>query len=141
MSALDEYIKRELKCRHYGRYVDDFYIVGNSPHELLALILLIRNFLASRLGLKLHPRKIHLTSANRGVRFLGGVVKPYQRYIYAKSLSRLRSNLLSYYVVEIHIEYLLSKSRMLVILSIFIPGRLHSNHKESNISLSSILVL
>ena len=102
LSALDEYIKRELKCRHYGRYVDDFYIVGNSPYELLALIPLIRNFLASRLGLKLHPRKIHITTARKGVRFLGAVVKLYQRYIYQKSLSRLRSKLLCCYVGEVN---------------------------------------
>ena len=89
--------------------MDDFYIVGNSPHELLALIPLIRNFLSSRLGLKLHPRKIYLTSANKGVRFLGAVIKPYQRYIYAKSLSRLRSNLLSYYVVETNPYRILAK--------------------------------
>ena len=94
LSALDEYVKRDLKCRHYGRYVDDFYIVGNSPHELLALIPLIRDFLSSRLGLKLHPRKIHLIPISKGVRFLGVVVKPYQRYIYPKCLSRLRSGIL-----------------------------------------------
>ena len=80
--------------------MDDFYIVGNSPHELLVLIPLIRDFLSSRLGLKLHPRKIHLTSANKGVRFLGAVVKPYQRYIYPKCFSRLKNNLLCSYMDE-----------------------------------------
>ena len=69
LSALDHYIKRELKCKHYGRYVDDFYIVGNSSQELLSLIQLIRNFLSSCLGLNLHPRKINLTHVNKGVRF------------------------------------------------------------------------
>ena len=62
MRLLDEYVKRGLWCKHYGRYVDDFYIVGNSSQELLALIPLIKEFLSSHLGLKLHPRKVHLVS-------------------------------------------------------------------------------
>lgn len=41
LSALDHYIKRELRCKHYCRYVDDLYIVGNSSQELLSLIPLI----------------------------------------------------------------------------------------------------
>jgi hypothetical protein len=36
LSALDDFVKRELKIRHDGRYVDDFYIVGNSRDKPLA---------------------------------------------------------------------------------------------------------
>ena len=109
LSALDEYVKREFKCRHYGRYVDDFYIVGNSPDELWPLIPLIRVFLSSRLGLNLHPRKVHLISANSGVRFLGAVIKPYQRYIHPKCLSRLKNNLLCSYMDETNPYRILAK--------------------------------
>ena len=73
LSVLDDYVKRVLKCRHYGRYVDDFYIVGNSQKELLALIPSIRNFLSDVLGLRLHPRKVQIVRVNRGVCFLGSV--------------------------------------------------------------------
>jgi retron-type reverse transcriptase len=111
LSALDEYVKRGLRCKHYGRYVDDFYIVGNSSQELLALIPLIKEFLSSHLGLKLHPRKVHLVSVSKGVHFLGAVVKPYQRYIYPKCLSRLKNNLLCSYVEEADPYRILAKQK------------------------------
>lgn len=49
---------------------------------------MISGFLSRELGLKLHPRKIHLTDVGKGVRFLGAVVKPYQRYVCCDGLSR-----------------------------------------------------
>ena len=85
-------MKRVLRCRHYGRYVDDFYIVGCCKEELLAAIPVIRNFLLRELGLRLHPRKVHLTDVRKGVRFLGAVVKPYQRYVCRSGLSRANTH-------------------------------------------------
>ena len=69
-------MKRELKVRHYGRYVDDFYIVHEDAGYLKSLIPVIRDFLREELHLTLHPRKIHLQRADRGVLFVGGYVKP-----------------------------------------------------------------
>ena len=88
----DNYVKRVLRCRHYGRYVDDFYIVGCCKEELLAIIPMIRGLLSRELGLKLHPRKIHLTDVGKGVRFLGAVVIPYQRYVCRSGLSRANTH-------------------------------------------------
>ena len=92
LSVLDDYVKRVLRCRHYGRYVDDFYIVGCCKEELLAIIPMIRGLLSRELGLKLHPRKIHLTDVGKGVRFLGAVVIPYQRYVCRSGLSRANTH-------------------------------------------------
>ena len=93
LSGLDDFVKRELRFRHYGRYVDDFYIVSTSREDLLAAIPLIRVFLSRELGLCLHPRKSHLTDVRKGVRFLGAVIKPYQRYVYHRGLSRAREHI------------------------------------------------
>ena len=75
LDQLDRYIKFDLGYKHYGRYVDDFYIVV--PKEKLAQairdIKAIRNYL-KRLGLTLHPDKKHIQPASRGVAFLGAVV-------------------------------------------------------------------
>ncbi len=87
LSYLDDYIKRELRCRHYGRYVDDFYIVGLSKHEMMQLVPKIKAFLETKLELKLHPRKIRIIPVGQGVPFLGVVIKPYQRYMTHRSLS------------------------------------------------------
>lgn len=94
LSVLDDYVKRELKFRHYGRYVDDFYLVSNSRTELLDAIPKIRSFLSRELGLRLHPRKVHLTTAIKGVRFLGTVLKPCSRYACPGTFRRARAHLL-----------------------------------------------
>lgn len=45
LNVLDQYIKRELKCKHYGRYVDDGYIVDTNKENIKRAISLIRKFL------------------------------------------------------------------------------------------------
>ena len=109
LSRLDDFVKRELKLRHYGRYVDDFYIVGCCKEELLAAIPVIRNFLLRALGLRLHPRKVHLTDVRKGVRFLGAVIKPYQRYACHRGLSRASEHKDEVLVGEYNPRSLISK--------------------------------
>ena len=53
-------MKRTLKVKHYGRYVDDFYLVDSSREFLLACVEPIRRFLLEDLQLTLHPRKLWL---------------------------------------------------------------------------------
>ena len=100
LSELDDYVKRTLHFRHYGRYVDDFYIVSDSRSELLSAIPEIRRFLAEQLGLRLHPRKICLSSADKGVRFLGTVVRPYGRYVHPQVRRRSLNHLMEVLVQE-----------------------------------------
>ena len=80
LGQLDEYAKRVLRCKHYGRYVDDFYIVHESRNHLKELVPQIRRFLREELELELHPNKIRLQHYTRGVCFLGAYVKPYRSY-------------------------------------------------------------
>jgi len=80
LNELDQFVKRELKCRHYGRYVDDFYIVGNEKWELKAMVPVIRSFLHDRLKLTVHPKKILLRDVRDGVEFVGGYIKPHRVY-------------------------------------------------------------
>ena len=76
LDIFDRYVKFELGHKHYGRYVDDFWLVGGKE-KLKADIPQIRNYLAD-MGLKLHPKKIHLQPASRGIDFLGAVVYPHR---------------------------------------------------------------
>lgn len=99
LSSFDHYVKRVLRFKHYGRYVDDFYIVGRSKEKLVEAIPKIKDFLATELHLRLHPRKVYIAPIYKGVRFLGAVVKPYQRYVFQRCLSRAHSyvnNVLTY---------------------------------------------
>ena len=77
LDQLDRYVIFDLGWKHYGRYVDDFYIVVTKEELSRALedVKAIEKFLA-RLGLTLHPHKRSVQSAFRGVDFLGGVVYP-----------------------------------------------------------------
>lgn len=79
LNALDQYIKKTLHCKHYGRYVDDFYIVHGSKSHLKELVPAIRSFLSEELSLTLHPRKISIMHYSKGIRFLGAYILPYRR--------------------------------------------------------------
>lgn len=88
LSLLDDFVKRDLGFKHYGRYVDDFYIIDCSKDKLLKAIPAINDFLSSKLRLSLHPRKIYLQEAKRGVRFLGSYVTPYYTKVDKRSYNR-----------------------------------------------------
>ena len=61
LDQLDRYIKIGLGYKHYGRYVDDFYIVVRKDELSRATkdIVAIREFLKT-LGLKLHRHKLYI---------------------------------------------------------------------------------
>ena len=90
MNCFDQWVKRHLKVRHYGRYVDDSYYVAVDKEWLLSLVPQIDNFLQRHLGLHLNLDKTKLTEVKCGVSFLGVHLKPYRRYVKTKSLLRMR---------------------------------------------------
>lgn len=93
LGMLDEFVKRNLKVKHYGRYVDDMVIVGESKEYVKSLIGPIRVFLRERLHLELSENKTHVCNARHGVEFLGAFVKPYRTYVASHSLRRIRNHL------------------------------------------------
>lgn len=93
LNVFDQYVKRQLGCRHYGRYVDDAYFVSGDREQLREYIPQIRQFLMTELGLPLHEGKLCLVDARQGVSFLGAFVKPGRVYIDQASLRRMRLKL------------------------------------------------
>jgi len=81
LSDFDHFVKRELKIKYYGRYVDDFVLVHYNKEYLTSIVPVIRNFLKEKLQLQLHPDKIYLQHYSKGVKYLGVVIKPYRNYI------------------------------------------------------------
>jgi hypothetical protein len=81
MHQFDTFVKKTLKVKHYGRYVDDFVLIHTDRDYLKSCIPIIREFLREQLGLTLHPRKIYLQHISKWVLFLGTFIKPYRRYI------------------------------------------------------------
>ena len=99
LGELDQYMKRELKCRHYGRYVDDFYVVSVDRDWLKSLVPKVHCYLNDNLGLALHDGKTCIYSATMGVGFLGAYLKPCRNYIDSSSLHRMQPKL-SYLCTE-----------------------------------------
>lgn len=89
LNQLDQYMKRTLHCRCYGRYVDDFFVVSHDREWLRSLIPHVRQFLSDALELTLHEGKTRIADARCGVEFLGAYIKPWRTYISHQTLKRI----------------------------------------------------
>jgi hypothetical protein len=69
MNELDQIIKHEYKIKGYIRYCDDFCLFHNDKNFLNKMAVIIEDFLAKKLKLKLS--KCDLFPVSRGIDFLG----------------------------------------------------------------------
>lgn len=81
MNDFDHWVKKSLGIKYYGRYVDDFILIHNDKQLLKSAIPKIKSYLKENLCLELHPNKIYLQHCNKGVQFLGAVIKPHYKLI------------------------------------------------------------
>lgn len=93
MNEYDQFMKRGLRCKAFGRYVDDSFVVGRHKGELRSLAKTAAVFLKQRLKLDIHPDKTIICHADHGVGFLGIYLKPHRRYIYRKTLHRISNGI------------------------------------------------
>lgn len=77
LNALDQFVKRELKCRSYIRYVDDFLLFADDKATLHLWKEAIIDFLAG-LRLTIHEAT-PVRPASEGLPFLGFIVYPAYR--------------------------------------------------------------
>ena len=80
LNDFDHYVNITLAFKHFGRYVDDFYIVHQSKKKILEAIPLIRKKLAE-IGCQLHPDKFYLQHYSKGVEMVGATIKPNRIYV------------------------------------------------------------
>ena len=80
LNRLDQFVKRELAVRHYGRYVDDFFLIHPDRHYLLVAKEKISALLFT-MGLRLHPHKMVLQPAICPIEFLGCLFRPFYRSV------------------------------------------------------------
>lgn len=90
LNRLDNFIKRKLGEKHYGRYVDDSFIVNRNYGHLKEQTVAIRTFLKEEMGLVLHPKKTSIMRVSYGINYLGVFVKPYRFYISNKTAKRMK---------------------------------------------------
>jgi hypothetical protein len=80
LDALDKFCKHTIGARHYVRYVDDFIILHQSPQWLNAALARITEWLPANLGgTRINPAKTILQPVDRGVDFVGHIIKPWRR--------------------------------------------------------------
>jgi RNA-directed DNA polymerase len=78
LNSLDHFIRRELGCKAYLRYVDDFLLFGDDKAELMRW----RDVIVKRLErfrLTLHKGSAHPRPVTEGIPFLGFVIFPNYR--------------------------------------------------------------
>jgi len=96
MNEFDQFVKHELKARHYIRYADDFVILLEDRRRLENLVISIQEFLKRELKLELHPDKIFIKTLASGVDFLGWVHFSDHRVLRTatkrRTLRRIQSN-------------------------------------------------
>ncbi len=81
LNELDQFIKHQLKVKYYIRYADDFAILSHDRNYLGQLLLWVREFLAEKLKLDLHPDKAFIKTLSLGVDFLGWTHFPSHRVL------------------------------------------------------------
>jgi retron-type reverse transcriptase len=75
LNPLDHFIKRELKCPAYVRYVDDFLLFANDKNDLHTWRAAVIRFLAAH-RLTLHENEAQIFPTRTGIPFLGWRVYP-----------------------------------------------------------------
>jgi len=92
LNRLDQWVKHELKCRHYLRYCDDFVLLSHDRDQLLTWRDRIETCLRDELKLELNARE-HLAPVANGVDFLGYIVRRDYRLVRRRVVGHLRSKL------------------------------------------------
>ena len=93
LNELDQFAKHTLKTRHYLRYVDDVVILGEDAVELKQWRDEISAFLQEKLQLTLHPKKQVLQAVDKGIDFLGFVVRPSHVLVRRRVIKSLKEKL------------------------------------------------
>lgn len=78
LDQLDRFVTFDLGYKHYGRYVDDFFIIVSMEQreQLLRDVTVIETYLREKLSLTLHPHKRLAGNIEQGVPFIGAVCYP-----------------------------------------------------------------
>lgn len=93
LNVFDQFMKRVMKCRYYGRYVDDAIIISSDKEWLMSLVPDVQKFLKEELGLDLHMGKLTISEVHKGIEFLGSYIKPWRTYVSRRTLERATKKL------------------------------------------------
>lgn len=110
LSPLDHFVKEELRCRYYIRYVDDFVLFADEKAVLWEYLKAVTYFLETRLRLKFSPGKVNIFPVKKGVKFLGYKVFPHKIYLKLENIKRFRQRMRWYN--KLFLQNKLSRSKI-----------------------------
>jgi len=87
LSLLDHYIVDVLGYTHYGRYVDDFYILGYNKQQMLLDFKKIKQFVKD-LDMDVNEKKFYFQHYKHGVQFIGYMV--YINKVYIRNTTKYK---------------------------------------------------
>ena len=73
----------------YQRFVDDMTVILPTIKDVIDFFKMAQEFLERELYLTLHPDKVYIQHAKKGVKFIGSVVMPGRIYLSNRTVSRL----------------------------------------------------
>lgn len=94
LNELDGYVKRELRVKHYIRYMDDFILLVETKEEMQLFFTMIENFLKEKLNLLLSPQKNRLDKIERGITFVGYFIKRDSIRLKSSGLKRIKKKVI-----------------------------------------------
>lgn len=92
LNSFDHFVKEELRCSFYLRYVDDFLVFGDDKNELHSIKKRIEQYF-DRLRLTLHRNKCVVFPVTNGIPWLGQRVFPEFRLLKKDNVTRFKRRL------------------------------------------------
>ena len=92
LNRFDHFVKEELRCKYYLRYVDDSVVFGNDKHELWDAKQAMDDYL-EKFRVRLHEHKCQIRRTGHGVTFLGFRAFPDFRLLKRENVVRTRRRL------------------------------------------------
>lgn len=77
LNVYDQFVKRVVKLRHYGHYVDDLYHMHESRQHLIDIMPVLEGFLEDAVHVHVNHQKWRLLSAYDANQYLGAYIRPY----------------------------------------------------------------
>jgi len=76
MDKFDHFVKEELSCKYYIRYMDDFVIFENDKEKLKEILVRLSEYLNKNLKLELKENATYTNKRKNGLSFLGMRIFP-----------------------------------------------------------------
>ncbi len=93
LNKLDQYVKKELRCRFYVRYNDDLVVVSSDSKDLIKIKEKIIVFVKQKLFLDIPLAKTSIRKISWGVDFLGFTILPEAVMLRNKTKNKIYANI------------------------------------------------